>query len=230
MRLTRLIIAFALLWIYAPASAQFELPVPIRAPTAAGGATTTFDPSNKGTGLSLSGGNLTATVTTNSWYLARTITSHASGKYYAEFTVVTGSGGANAIGVGLGTSSANLNDYLGSDANAVSYYGGDGAVYFNGSAFNTFGTYGNAAVVGEAMDVSNGRLCYTIDGTHWQNDNTNLTCPTLGTNAINISTFSPSTLYMYVSLNKANAGNAVITGNFGGSAYTYTVPTGYGNM
>src|ERR1700734_1369834 len=65
-----------------PGAAVSDPPISASAPT--------WDPSNKGSPITLSNGNLTATQTSSSGtnYSVRTTTSHSSGLYYFEFSFV----------------------------------------------------------------------------------------------------------------------------------------------
>src|SRR6516162_1052140 len=64
-------------------------------------ATTAWNPSDKGSGVTLSGSNLVATFTevAGTHEAVRSVASHSSGKFYAEFTVTTVVGNSQ-IGVG----------------------------------------------------------------------------------------------------------------------------------
>jgi len=72
-----------------------------------------FNPADKSSDITLSNGNKTATCTGSNWVSVRGVTSHASGKYYAEFKVTDCQ--SSSIICGVGTSSATLASYPGND-------------------------------------------------------------------------------------------------------------------
>jgi hypothetical protein len=113
----------------------------------------TWNPADKNATVTLSNGNKTATQSgVGSFYnCARSTTSHSSGKYWAEYTIVK-PGGAN-MQVGFGQSTASLAFYLGSDANSAGF-GSDGNIGYGGS-FNSAGfTYGDGDQIGFELDLN----------------------------------------------------------------------------
>jgi hypothetical protein len=83
--------------------------------------------------LTLSSGNLTVTPSLSSFRSVRSVTSHSTGKVCAGVTVSgTSSATVNTV-VGIGTASATLSDYVGSDLNGYGWYNEDGHVLRGGS-------------------------------------------------------------------------------------------------
>lgn len=142
---------------------------------------TTWNPSDKSTNVTLSGGNLVATTNTtaNTWAGVRS-TSHyiGGGKIHAEFTVTTlGTGNSPNLGftVGVANHSADLANYVGrNDANSVGCQMGNNDVLFSGSVAGSFN--GGTGVQGHTfaleMDMDKG-LFWIKDvtaGSNWNND------------------------------------------------------------
>ena len=134
----------------------------------------TFDPSNKGSQISLTSppweasSNLLAyTTATSTWNVVVGTFSQSSGKYYVEFTKgPPGASGANIM-MGLCNSSVSLTTWLG---NTGSSFG----LEDQGTAWNTGGTPGWTGinigdVVGIAADISNKKFWVRINGGSWLN-------------------------------------------------------------
>jgi hypothetical protein len=134
--------------------------------TGAGGEITgnyaTLNPLAKSSGVTLSNGNLDASVGGDPSKVLSTI-GMTSGKYYAEFAVSSGS-----INPGLATSATNLGSgFLGNDAGGWCY-GANGKKYHNdpGASGATYGaTYTTGDVIGVAFDADGGNLTFYKNGT-----------------------------------------------------------------
>lgn len=175
----------------------------------------TWNPSDKHADIALSGGNLVGTVTTGGSFISmRGTVGVSSGKWYWEVTVTTTS---NVQMSAVAKSTATLNGFMGSDANGWSYYGGDGQKRNNGVAAAYGASYGTGTVVSCALDLDNGKVWWAKNGT-WQNSGD----PAAGTGEA-YSGLS-GTFYAAWTLNTLND---LCTANFGASAFTYTVPTGF---
>jgi hypothetical protein len=176
---------------------------------------TTLDPDNKGTSIALSNGNLTMTETVTADRLARSIASHSSGKRYFEMTI----GAGNYCAAGVMLDGGSLNGYVGYDAYSWSYYG-TGNSYHN-AAPTAFGATTTAAdVIGVAMDIDNGFIYFSKNGT-WQNSGD----PTSGASGTGAAYGSVTgTLFAAVSV-YGDTDN--VTCNFGASGFVYSVPSGY---
>jgi hypothetical protein len=100
--------------------------------------------------------------------IARSSILMTTGKWYAEFTMV--SAGANSCRVGItGESSTTVANYLGFDAVSWGYTQINGVVYNNASAPFTYATYTNGDVIGVAYDADARNLSFyknnTLQGT-----------------------------------------------------------------
>lgn len=129
---------------------------------------TTWNPADKNPAVTLSGGNLTATVLSGGFASCRATNARSSGKFGFSFDA---SFGANIL-LGIGTGSANLGGYVGSDSAGYGWYSGDGHFLNNGSAVANWANYG--ALTGTFLmvfDLTAG-LAWSYDGTQWNNDPT----------------------------------------------------------
>lgn len=199
---------------------------------------TTWNPADTDANLALSGGNLTLTTNNISYHSARSIASHSTGKFYSEATMTADPLGHAWYG-GIANSTFAISSggtSLGSDANSVGYSAP--WTFANGSIINT-GTNGMVAgdVIGLAVDLTNKRfwfLNYTLGGAGpgtWNDaGNNSTTNPTISASGIDMSTgmtgggpwFAATSMQQ-----SAVPAPAVITTNYGASAFTGTIPSGY---
>lgn len=151
-----------------------------------GVATSTWNPSDKHTNITLSGANLVATAATSGQGSVRGSQSRAaSGNFYFE-TVITSA--RNECCLGIGTSSATISNPPGSNVNSAAWYvsGGTGYIYYNGGIT----AYGFAYAVNDVIGVhlSGGVLVFYQNGTGRGNARTGLSgnfFPMFGTAAGN---------------------------------------------
>lgn len=181
----------------------------------------TWNPSDMTAGLTLSNGSLTATVNTQATNAARSNGNVSSGKFYIEFT--WGSTITGAEGVGIATSAAVLNSttYTGS-----AFITQSGGVYVNNASLGVYTpsfSPGNICCV--AVDLTNNMIWFRNGAAgNWNNNVANN--PTTNTGGLAISTILPGPVFGFVAFNAATVG-AAITANFGGSAFTGAVPSGF---
>jgi hypothetical protein len=185
---------------------------------------TTWNSSDKGSRLSLSGSDLIVTHDNTDWFNGiRSVLGVSSGKWYWEYTMTTADSSHYAI-VGVGNSSQAVTDgatsttnHVGNSTNSWGYYATDGDKIYNDSetAYGTSFTTGN--VIGVALDMDTGKVWFSKNGT-WQNSGN----PAAGTGEA-FSSIS-GTIYAMVSIYYHND---VITANFGGSAFSYSAPSGF---
>lgn len=164
---------------------------------------TTWNPSDKGGPVVLSGGNLVAA--TNSLGSVRSVFSASGGKWYWEVTVNS----AQAL-IGIAKAAASLSTYPGGDANGWSTYLFNGTKYNNniGTAFTSAAPAGS--VVGVKLDLDNGTLGFIINGVDLGNAFTGLT----------------GTFFAMVGGGSSGT-TATFTANFGATTMAHSVPAGY---
>lgn len=125
----------------------------------------TFNPLDKASEITLSGGDLIATrssTNNNQWRLVRVTESRDSGKLYAE--MVNSNNIENAMMVGVVPGALSVNTYPGSSSDSFGYHANDagpGYCYNNGAQF-----YGDTQRVGDgsyariAIDFDAGNLWF----------------------------------------------------------------------
>jgi hypothetical protein len=164
----------------------------------------TWSTTDKGSNVTLSGSNLVAAFTASSNVMVRATDSRSSGKYYWEITVT-----AAAVLVGIAKSGATLNNFLGQDANGWAYQPSTGNK-ITGNVSSSYGaTFTTGDVIGVALDATAGTLTFYKNGV---------------SQGVAFSGLS-GTFYPAVSGNTSGTGTA--TANFGATAFSGTVPSGY---
>jgi hypothetical protein len=190
---------------------------------------TTWNPSDKGADIALSGGNLVATKSNTTGQGVRATNGVLSGeKKYFEYTVTTFAPAGHQIGVSNTGYDPTIDtpDALNSPYAVV--YLRNGSVTLGGVLMATIEVFNTADVIGVAVDRSNNRIWFKRNAGNWNNDAA--ADPATNTNGIDISgitssgdgTLSPTAAY-------AASGN-VGTLNAGASAYTQTPPSGFTNI
>lgn len=179
-------------------------------------AATTFDPNNKSSGFTLSGGNLVATASGAANVRA---TRSLTGLSYFEITATTVTG---TMSIGLcnylfGVTGTSL---LGVDNNGVGFRQG-GTVVLNNVTLATIQTYTTLDVVCVAVDIQNRLVWFRTNGGNWNNNAANN--PATGVGGIDYSSMNLGPLFPEVS---CSATLAVFTGKFT-SGFAQTPPTGF---
>jgi hypothetical protein len=191
---------------------------------AMGAGTSTLDPANTSSKLTLSGSNLIATAnTTNSTdgNVSRATTSHSSGRYYAELKATSTSGSAVAFGIINGTQ-AIQNHWLGESGNNSIGCFSSGSIFLNGSSQPTNCTaVASSDVIGMAVDIDHKKIWWRKNGGQWNNNAS--ADPALNISGLDVSAISGP----YFPAVEVDVLNKVATVNLGGTPYTYTPPTGF---
>jgi SPRY domain len=186
----------------------------------------TLDPSNTSANITLSNGNLTATcnTTNNIGNVSRTTTSHSTGKYYFEVTVVLAVGSVTqGIGVINSTESVTNNALGFSGTNSIGYFTSNGAYYLNSVHTGNFASATTGDVVGVAVDLTNNNIWWRTNAGNWNNSGT--ANPATNTGGQSISTLT-GPLFAGI---EADTVNGSLSVNFGATSYAFTPPTGFGN-
>jgi hypothetical protein len=169
---------------------------------------------------SLSNGNLTATHSNTSAGGARVAATLTAGKYYFEMTLNVGSGGQDAFGLMLSS-----DNYLNFLTNGVAVQRATGNIYSNGITGKTLGAFANGNILGAAIDLT-GRLAWFRKGAAgiWNNDGTaNPATGIGGVTVVPTVAFGPGVCFS----GAGTAANDAYTANFGASAFSGAVPSGY---
>lgn len=178
---------------------------------------TSWDSAAMGAGFTLSNGDLTATLNVNN-QTVRAKTAKTTGKHYWEVTWHDDANGGYAL-IGIANSSASLATYLGGDANGWALYAFNGQKYNSTSGASYGSSYAVGTVVGVALDLDNGAVWFRSSST-WPNSGN----PATNTNPA-YSGLSGS--LMPAAGYTGAAGSKAFTINVGGSAFSYSVPSGF---
>ena len=168
----------------------------------------TWDTVNKGSGVSLSNGNLTATkVVTSSWANSNVYASKLvkDGKFYAEVTVGAFAS-AGYLNIGVSTINTKQNDTFPYATTGYSYL--DSGTKTTNSVSTAYGaSYTAGDVIGVLFDYATGQLTFYKNGV------------SQGV-AYTLAVGTP----VYLAVSQYSTGN--VTVNYGASAFTYPLPSG----
>ena len=179
---------------------------------------TTGDPNTKAAEITLSNGNLTAWGSNSGpWRSVRATGGWTSGKWYWEIFIDLDPGVSSHM-VGIGHDDMILTNFPGAGTDSVGYYEHTGEMWYAGGGTAYGDTYTTNDIIGVALDLDNGKVFFSKNGV-WQNSGD----PVAGTNPAKTITASEG----WWPYHGFNLNTAQITANFGASAFTYTVPTGY---
>ena len=165
---------------------------------------TAWNPSDKGTGITLSNGNRTAVASAQC--IVRSVLSKSSGKWYWELTIDD----ANYSCPGISDGSADLNLRPGFDAFSWAYQYNTGNKVNNGSATAYGAAYTLNDVLGFKLDADAGTVEILLN---------NASQGTI--------TLTGLTRPYYAMWGSVNALGGGATANFGSVAFAYSVPAGY---
>lgn len=145
-----------------------------------------------------------------------------SGKWYAECNINTLGGTYGMFGVSRETwTPIGRVAYPGeSGANSWGFLN-NGYTYYNGAAVTLYNTFANGDIIGIALDLDNGKLWFSINGT-WQGSGN----PTNGTNPAFTIPVGNGEAYTFAF---GVYQNSVLT-NFGQRNFLYAPPTGFKTM
>ncbi|MBI4946210.1 MAG: T9SS type A sorting domain-containing protein [Bacteroidetes bacterium] len=164
---------------------------------------TTWNPSDKGAGITLSGGDLGALNTAAG--LVRSTVGVSSGKWYWEVTKTDAPAGGS---IGFAKSTAGINNYPGADANGWMYSGSNGYKYTGGVGVAYGAAYVQNDVIGIALDMDAGSVTFYVNGVSQG------------------VAYSGLTGTIFASVGAGAAGKSWTT-NFGATAFAYAVPSGF---
>jgi hypothetical protein len=183
----------------------------------------TFNPLITASGASYINGNLTANLTNGSNQVSGSSTIFVnSGKWYAEFILSNNTGSYPEVGIiSAAQASSSAGNYLGATSQSYSYYAG-GGIQTNGGVTTTTGyaTYDNGHVIGVALDMDNGNVWWSKNGT-WQGASS--PDPATGTSPA----YSGLTANGYMGFGVGGPNFTTWNANFGQRPFAYTPPTGF---
>ena len=131
---------------------------------------TTWDSNAIGSKGGLSGGSLVFTNDsgTDGWVSVLATDGKISGKWYFEIYYEELGGNPFAL-IGVGNGSANLESYIGSDANGWGFRTNN-RYYHNGSFVSGAGTWAGGSAIGCAVDMDSGKVWFTNNSGTWDGD------------------------------------------------------------
>jgi hypothetical protein len=181
-------------------------------------ANTTWSTTDKSANITLSGLNLVATSTSTAVGGVRAADKQIIGKFYWEYTTTTWGAGNDAIG--FATASTVLNT-----ASGAWFVVNTGTIYNQSVSTGIgIGSVTSGSVVCVALDLTNGLFFFRLGAAgNWNGSAANN--PATGVGGLPIATGSAIPVYPYASIG-TTSGHAV-TANFGDSAFTGTVPSGF---
>jgi hypothetical protein len=184
-------------------------------------ANTTWNPADKGAGVTLTGGNLIASATVQNQGV-RAVDKQTTGKFYFELTITAGAT-FQAIH-GMGNATASLSSVANSPTNAVGILGNTGTIFNNGSnAGISFGTLANGNIIGIAVDLTSNQIWFRLAPSgNW---NANASYAPGGTGGVSISTIKSAGLFPLFAI--ASTVPTTDSANFGDSAFSGAVPGGF---
>lgn len=189
---------------------------------------TTWNPADKAPSISLTNGNLTASILASESTAdgVRATDAKSSGKWYWEIDTSDSTSPQNFLGHGIGVCDVSYdltNSALGVQfGNAWAF----GEIYFptsdrkwhNGVGEPAGGTDWDKQLISIAVDFDLDKIWWAVDGV-WRGD------PAAGTGAA-YSNLTGYPLFPAITMD-TGAGTQVGAANFGGSAFTYAVPSGF---
>lgn len=173
---------------------------------------TTWNPSDKSSHITLSGGNLTAAGVSGFTDGVRATASLASGKWYWEILYVSGTNVGGDVGVANSGATLTANPVTQTGVLVVS--SNDGAIWHNST---NVGAFGAAFANGDTLSIS----VDTVAGTIAFRKNNG--------SPITISGANVPTGPLFPFFSNGGATDSV-TANFGATATTYTPPSGYSTI
>ena len=176
---------------------------------------TTWDPLNKSADITLSNGNLTATLGPAGYASVRSILGVSSGKWYWEIAFdIDAVGSGNQVGVG--DNAISLDFSLGSYSTGYTYK--EDGEKGNNNSYVAFGSSFTAGdIISIALDMGAGKVWWAKNGV-WQASGD----PEAGANEAYSGIIG--TIYAWITLAVATTR---VTVNFGQSPFSYTVPDGF---
>jgi hypothetical protein len=180
-------------------------------------ANTTWNPADIATGMVLSNGNLTASNTGN-FTGVRAAKGWNAGKYYFEFTVTAMTSGY----VGLAKSTTDLTSGGTSGAVGVN---GSGSVDVNGVSTGVVIGAISGSLLGIAVDITSNLVWFRSGAAgSWNATSGTANNPVTGVGGISLSAIA-GTLFPWFEV--VFASSQSVTANFGDSAFSGAVPSGY---
>lgn len=179
-----------------------------------------WNSADKSATITLSGSNLTATKGSTGLGGVRSTANFGTRKVYFE---IDPAGTIDAdFGIGVAMSTATLTNLLGG-TNSVAYYN-NGEVWTNNVIASTIATWTASDIICVAWDGSAELIWFRVNGGNWNNSGT--ANPATGTGGISCAHFTAAVFAVF----QARTATGAVTANFGASAFSQTVPSGFSGI
>jgi hypothetical protein len=199
-----------------------RLPILVRRKLVAA-SSTTWNPADKGAGVTLSNGNRTATLTTATGDQGtRSTTSKTSGKFVYE-VVWNQVGGYADTGAGIALSTAAFTSLGANGTGGFIVFANSGGMFLNGANQGLSGWAASATAM-FAVDLTNGKVWFASSNNPGKWNNTTHD-PATNTGGYSLSALSGAKFAAIVMSNGAT--NQAFTANFGQSPFVNSVPAGF---
>jgi hypothetical protein len=178
--------------------------------------------------VTLSGGNLvttnTGTTSTNQGAHVATTSGKTAGKYYFELTWTTLNQPGGNIGIGVGTTTSTYTNMGNSGTTGIMNYRG-GSIWSNGSQVSVgSGAWAAGQIAGIAVDLDNRKFWVRLSPSGiWNGNAANNPATNVGGFTIPAGTMIPFATFG----GTGGVANNVLTINFGASAFSGAVPSGF---
>ena len=144
-----------------------------------------------------------------------------SGKYYFEGTFTTLAGGNN-YGIGIGDPATTYTNMSFATTGGMMFRSGN--IWANGNSGVSLGARSAGNVIGIAADLDNHKIWFRVAPSgNWNNSGTANPATNTGGITITTNTMVPFGIFG----GTGGVANNVLTANFGASAFTGTVPSGF---
>lgn len=168
----------------------------------------TWNPADKGAGITLSGGDLTAVTDASSDDGVRSTVSKSAGKWYWEITC---SAGGNGV-AGVANASASNTAYFGGTDDSLALIGNTGNILKNGSIVGTSAAFGPGDIVSIAYDADAGTVEFRVN---------NASSATISGGNV------PTGALFAAAGGSGGVVSTTLDANFGATSFTYSPPSGH---
>lgn len=184
----------------------------------------TWDPNKKSSVITLSGGNLIATMTSNGVFATVLgISGLRTDRVYWEISVVGGT--ANDFGPGISAPTESTSNFLGQTTLSLGWYNATGGVFYNNAQATTWATWTSGQTLCLALDLVSRNIWGRVGNGNWNNSSS--ANPATGVGGFNFSsTIIAPFVFPGATLNN-NATPDVATAAFAPSSWQFTPPSGF---
>lgn len=154
----------------------------------------------------------------------------ANSKVYWEVLANTIPSSPNAVGLGFADSTFTIpqDNFLGSGASTLGWYGSTGAVFLGGSQVATWAQYTSADIPRLSVDTVNSKIWGAVGSGGWNNDILANQNPATNTGGVSI-TGTPA-LYPALVFRADTVDAMSVTGQFSSASWSFPAPAGFTHL